>query len=254
MPFCKPLLVAAALVAAASTDTAAAADDAQEQFEQKIRPVLLTQCVRCHGAEKTSSGLRVDSREKLLAGGDNGPAVVPGKPDESLLLAALRGTGELKRMPPDAPLPADAVADFEAWIRAGAVWPDTLATRNAFAAQQHWAFRPVADVAPPDLENAWSDHPIDRFLEAEWRRHGLIPAGEAEPRTLIRRLAFDLTGLPPDPDEVARFVRDCAESSVDAAFSREIDRRLESPRYGERWGRHWMDVVRYADTAGDNAD
>lgn len=226
-----------------------------EHFEQKIRPVLVAECCRCHGADKKSSGLRVDSRAALLTGGESGPAVVPDKPDDSLLLRAMKGTDpDLKRMPPDKPLAGSVIADFEAWIRDGARWPDTPATRNLFAARRHWAFTSIQNTIPPELDDPWSKHPVDRFIVAAWQKRGLSPVADADARALIRRLSFDLIGLPPTPDEVARFERDYVGDQKEEVFSREIDRLLDSPHYGERWGRHWMDVVRYADTAGDNAD
>ena len=237
-----------------------AADDSAAQvdfFEQKIRPVLVAQCYRCHGPDKRSSGLRVDSREMLLKGGDHGPAVVPNNLNESLLLRAIKRTdADLSKMPPDKPLDASVIADFETWIREGCHWPDTPATRKAFAAQRHWAYVPIQNVAPETLDNPWSLHPVDRFVESAWRRHRLAPVSQADAKTLIRRLSLDLIGLPPAPDDVARFERNYQgdRTHQDDVFAREIDRLLESPRYGERWGRHWMDVVRYADTAGDNAD
>jgi uncharacterized protein DUF1553/uncharacterized protein DUF1549/cytochrome c len=235
----------------------AAADDAvrAEFFEQKIRPVLAKQCSRCHGSDKKSSELRVDSLDMLLKGGEHGPAIVPKKADESLLLRVIKGTSDdVPKMPPDKPLAADVIKDFEAWIRDGAFWPETPATRKAFEAERHWAFVPIRDAAPESLVNPSSQHPIDQFIEAARQKRRLAPVADADARTLIRRLSLDLTGLPPAPNEVARFEHDYVGDKKDEVFAKEIDRLLESPRYGERWGRHWMDVVRYADTAGDNAD
>ena len=225
-----------------------------EFFEERIRPVLIGECFRCHGPEKTKSGLRVDSRARLLSGGDNGPSIVPGSVGDSLLLQAISGAGDVRRMPPDKPLAAATVADFETWIRNGAVWPDTPATRQAFTNARHWAFVPVQKIEPPLLDALQSKHPLDRFLEAARRKRGLVPVPEADARTLMRRLSFDLIGLPPTPNETAQFERDYTGDQKESVFAREVDRLLASPRYGERWGRHWMDVVRYADTAGDNAD
>ncbi len=227
-----------------------------EFFETRIRPVLVTECFRCHGPDKANADLRVDSRERLLQGGESGPAIVLDRVGESRLLQALKGQGDLRSMPPDKPLAAEVIADFETWIRDGAAWPATESTRRAFQNARHWAFVPVEDKEPPSLETPWSDHPVDRFVEAAWRKRGLKPAPEADARTLIRRLSFDVTGLPPTVQEVHQFERDYVgdQPHKDAVFAREIDRLLASPHYGERWGRHWMDVVRYADTAGDNAD
>lgn len=235
----------------------AAEEERAEFFEQRIRPILIAQCVRCHGADKASGGLRVDSRESLLKGGESGTAIVPGEPTSSrLVLAIKRMDNDVSAMPPDKPLSASIVADFEAWIRDGAVWPASIATQKAFAAQRHWAYLPLQEVSPELLESEWSTHPVDRLIEAARQRHQLAPVADADARMLIRRLSFDLIGLPPTPDEVAQFERDYRgdRDALDRIFAREVDRLLASPRYGERWGRHWMDVVRYADTAGDNAD
>ena len=226
--------------------------DAEAFFEAKVRPLLADRCFKCHGEKKQNGGLRLDRRESLLAGGDGGPAVVPGDPEKSLLIRAVRHTHESLKMPPDRRLPDDAVADLAAWVKAGAVWP---ASRNSprpdAAAANHWAFRPVRKPSPPAVRDAsWPKGDIDRFVLAELEANGLKPAPPADKRTLIRRVTFDLTGLPPTPEEIDAFLKD---ESPDA-FAKVVDRLLASPRYGERWGRHWLDVARYADTAGDNAD
>jgi cytochrome c553 len=225
--------------------------DQQTFFELHIRPVLAGTCFKCHGGEKTSGGLRVDSRGHLLAGGDSGPALVPGQPGTSLLIQAMRRMGELK-MPPGKKLPEHTIADFEAWIRQGAFWPQTIAFQapRPEAWKTHWAFQPVKRPRPPADVNGWSANPVDRFIAAGLREHGLQPAPPADKRVLLRRVYFDLIGLPPTPAETEVFV---ADKSPDA-FARVVDRLLASPHYGERWGRHWLDVARYADTAGDNAD
>ncbi len=227
-----------------------AADEAL--FEAKVRPVLAGACFKCHGGTKTSGGLRVDSRAALLTGGDHGPAIVPGAPEKSLLLEAIRHSrpeAEL-RMPPGKKLPEHVLADFARWIERGAAWPTATASAAAFAPQKHWAFQPVRPVEPPADPAGWARHPVDRFIAAKLHALGLVPVGPADRRALIRRATFDLIGLPPTPEEVEAFVADGAPD----AFARVVDRLLASPHYGERWGRHWMDVVRYADTAGDNAD
>jgi cytochrome c553 len=243
--------IALAAAAASGAGDAPEADSAAiELFESRIRPVLAETCFRCHGGEKTAHDLRVDSREALLKGGRSGPAVVPGRPEESLLFSAIehRDGGEFQ-MPPGSKLPAETIAAFAAWIRQGAAWPADRPGANAFESRRHWAYRPVQTVALP-AASAWSDHPVDRFIAAGWSARGLKPAPPAERRALIRRLYFDLWGLPPTPGEIDAAL---ADPSPDA-WPRLIDRLLESPHYGERWGRYWMDVVRYADTAGDNAD
>jgi hypothetical protein len=219
-------------------------------FEAKIRPVLAETCFKCHGGAKTSHDLRVDSRAALLRGGENGPALKPGDPDRSLLMQALRhNPGDLK-MPPDRKLPDHVLADFAAWIRNGAAWPQGATAKAGFAAHKHWAFQPVKASSPPEDPSGWAQQPIDRFIAAKLRAQGLAPVGEADRRALLRRVTFDLIGLPPAAGEVEAFVGDAS----DVAYEKAVDRLLASPHYGERWGRHWMDVVRYADTAGDNAD
>jgi Protein of unknown function (DUF1553)/Protein of unknown function (DUF1549)/Planctomycete cytochrome C len=226
--------------------------DKETFFETKVRPVLAGQCFKCHGGNKVSGGLRIDSRAALLKGGKHGPAIVPGKADHSILTLALRHTEDADlKMPPDKKLPDAAIADFVTWVNAGAVWPEAaLHKPNPFALQKHWAFQPVKTVRPPTDPENWSDHPIDRFIAQGRRAAGLRPTRPADRRTLLRRVTFDLVGLPPTPQEMRAFL---ADDSPDA-YARVIDRLLASPQYGERWGRYWMDLVRYADTAGDNAD
>ena len=218
-------------------------------FEAKVRPLLADMCFKCHGGAKTSGDLRVDSRAALLEGGTRGPAIKPGDPDNSLLLAAIRHAHPEVKMPPGKKLPDDVIADIAAWIRRGAVWPK-VAAGTGFKAERHWAFQPLRPVAPPIDPTGWAKHPIDQFIAAKLRGLGFPPVVAADRRTLLRRVTFDLVGLPPTPDEVDALLRDDSPG----AFSKVVDRLLSSPHYGERWGRHWMDVVRYADTAGDNAD
>ena len=232
---------------AASARAAAPAPDAETAFELKVRPVLAGTCFRCHGGGKVAGGLRVDSRAALLQGGDSGPAVIPGDPDRSLLLRAVRHTHEKLHMPPDRKLSDAAVADLAAWVKGGAHWP---AAARPFAADKHWAFRPVHAADPPCDPDGWAEGPVDRFIASGLRTHGLRPVAPADRRTLLRRVTFDLTGLPPTPEEADAFL---ADGSPDA-YARVVDRLLASSAYGERWGRHWLDVARYADTAGDNAD
>ena len=228
-------------------------DEQHAFFEAKIRPVLLDTCFGCHGGDEVNNGLRVNTREALLEGGFSGPAIVPGRPEASLLLEAIRyDDTAYVQMPPDEKLPNHVVADFEDWVRNGALWPADSAWQAEAAepSAPHWSFEPLKPVEPPVSPIALSEHPIDRFISAAWRTHELSPNPLVDKRTLIRRVYFDLIGLPPAPEAVAAFVND---TSTDA-FANLVDKLLASPRYGERWGRHWMDVVRYADTAGDNAD
>ncbi len=221
-----------------------------EFFEKQVRPVLAESCLRCHGQKKQSSGLRLDSRAALLEGGDNGPAIVLGDPDKSLLIQAVRYVHSDIKMPPKTKLPDAAVEALATWVKMGAPWskaPSLSATDQAKAAPVHWAFQPIKDVVPPKNEgSAWGQSPIDAFVLAKLKEQGMSPAPQADRRTLIRRATFDLTGLPPTPEEVAAFESDSASD----AFAKVVDRLLASPRYGERWGRHWLDVARYADTKG----
>jgi hypothetical protein len=217
-----------------------------EFFEKHVRPVLVENCFRCHGARKQMGGLRLDSPSALLKGGDNGPAVHPGNPGNSLLVQAVRQAGELK-MPPKKTLPQAAVRDLEEWVKRGAAWPQSQRETTSEAWKSHWAYQPVRDPAVPAVKDTgWPRGSIDFFVQAELERRNLTPSPEADRHTLIRRLSFDLVGLPPTPAEVATFEADTAPG----AYERLVDRLLASPHYGERWGRHWLDVARYSDTKG----
>jgi hypothetical protein len=235
-----------------------------EFFERRIRPVFVEHCYECHAGAGTlraiKGGLLLDSRSGIIRGGDSGPVIVPGDPDHSRLITAIRHTDPELKMPKKK-LPAQAIADLEAWVKQGAPDPRTDDTAAAFAAKtaidwdkakQWWSFRPLSAPAPPAVKNtAWPANDIDRFILAKLEPSSLAPPPQdADRRTLIRRATFDLHGLPPTPAEVAAFLADNSPE----AFAKVIDRLLASPRYGERWGRHWLDVVRYADTAGDNSD
>jgi mono/diheme cytochrome c family protein len=224
---------------------------AAEFFESRIRPILVENCQSCHGSKKQESGLRLDSRAGLLKGADTGPVVEPGKPDESPLIEAIRHAGPVK-MPPKKKLSSRAIADLTRWVEMGAPWPDADDRRAAAgdpgaAAKRHWAFQPVRNPPPPSVQDhAWPRTSIDPFILARLESTGLSPAPPADRRTLIRRATFDLTGLPPTPEEVAAFEADAAPD----AFVRLVDRLLASSHYGERWARHWLDVARYSDTRG----
>jgi len=224
-----------------------------EFFETKIRPLFVEHCYKCHSAqsEKVKGGLSLDTRQGLLKGGDSGSAIVPGDPDRSLLIKAVRYADEHLQMPPkDKKLSSDQIADLEAWVRMGAPdprigLPSTL--NSQLSANQHWAFQPVRKPPVPGVKDSdWIQTPIDAFVLAKLEANGLAPSPLADKRTLIRRASYDLTGLPPTSQEVADFLSD--ESSD--AFTRVVDRLLNSPRFGERWARHWLDVARYADTKG----
>jgi len=222
-----------------------------EAFEKEVRPLLIGRCGKCHGAEKAKAGLRLDSRQALMEGGDTGPALAPGRPGESLLIAAVRHAGDLK-MPPDRKLNDEQIAALERWVGAGAPWPAApgpAPDSRAEAWRRHWAFRPIGDPAPPAVrDGGWCRNPIDAFVLAGLEAAGLPPSPRAGRRTLIRRATYDLTGLPPTPGEVEAFVND-ADADPDA-YGKLVERLLASPHYGERWARHWLDVARYSDTKG----
>jgi mono/diheme cytochrome c family protein len=226
-----------------------AASQAPDFFETKVRPILANNCYDCHAAAEMG-GLRVDSRERLLAGGKSGAAIVPGDPDKSLLIQAVRQTGDLK-MPKGGKLKSDEVEALAAWVKSGAVWPDTKGAVQSspvkvITAEQRafWSFQPLHDPAIPAVkEKSWAKTNLDHFVLAKLESKGMKPVGPADRRTLIRRVTLDLTGLPPTPDEVDAFVNDKSPN----AYEKVVDRLLASPRYGERWGRHWLDVARYAE-------
>jgi mono/diheme cytochrome c family protein len=218
-------------------------------FETKIRPLFAEKCYACH-TDAHMGGLQLDSRDHFLKGGKSGPVVVPGSPDASLLVIALRQNAKLK-MPPSGKLPADRIAAVEAWVKAGAIWPvheKTALPSYTITAEQRafWSFQPVKSVPPPNVKDARTS--IDRFLAAKLDEHHLRPVRPADRRTLIRRATYDLTGLPPTMAEVEAFERDRSPD----AFAKVIDRLLASPRYGERWGRLWLDVARYSDDRLDS--
>jgi len=233
-----------------------------EFFEEKIRPLLAASCLDCHnGTESSESELALTSRAALLAGGSFGPAIVPGKPDASLLYQAVRLTHKELRMPPEGnkPLTADQVADIRRWIESGAVWPGdavkpTVSPKKpAEVKTEHWAFLPRGNPQPPVVDSPeWSQTAIDRFLHAAHQKQSLQPVGLADRRTLLRRLTMDLIGLPPSEQEMDAFL--ASRAPDEGAFAGEVDRLLASRHYGERWGRHWLDVARYADTQGDVGD
>jgi len=226
----------------------------REFFEARVKPVLESKCFGCHLTEP-QGGLRMDSLEALLKGGKSGPALVKGDADASLLVKAVRYEHDLK-MPPTGALPANEVDDIVQWIADGAVWgqgagkalqPYEISEEH----RQHWAFQPLRQGAVPTPASAYeSANAVDRFLLARLESEGLEPSPLASKRTMIRRLTFDLTGLPPTPQEIKDFLADESQT----AYSDLVERLLRSPRYGERWGRHWLDLVRYADTAGDSGD
>jgi mono/diheme cytochrome c family protein len=249
-------MLAGALLFAAGTHAAEPARPTAEAvrfFESRVRPVLVDNCFKCHGEKKQRGGLRVDSRSTLLQGGDQGAAIVPGKPDESLLLKAVRHEDELK-MPPSKKLSKEQIADLTQWVRQGAPWPaadgatPTPVGRDFEISEReraHWAFQPVRlPPVPVVKERGWASNPIDAFILAKLEAKGFRPNPPASKRELVRRVYYDLTGLPPTPGEVEAFVADASPR----AYEELIDRLLASPHYGEKWGRHWLDLVRFAET------
>jgi hypothetical protein len=251
----KKILLLTLFAGALILGSASAADLTREQsdfFESKIRPILADHCYKCHStfAEKIKGGLLLDSREALLKGGDTGKAIVPGDPEASLLIKAVRYTDPDLQMPKDKKLEDDQIADLTAWIKMGAPDPRiATAEQKKYSDNKtnHWAWQPVKRVAIPEASNSdWCQTPVDNFILAKLDENGLKPSPPADKRTLIRRATFDLIGLPPTPEEVQDFVNDDSTN----AFAKVIDRLLASPHYGERWGRHWLDVARYSDTKG----
>jgi mono/diheme cytochrome c family protein len=249
-PACGALFAIIASIARAADPSKAQLDF----FEGKIRPVLANNCYKCHStkAEKVKGGLLLDSREGVLKGGDSGPALVPGNPDTSLLIKAIRYTDPDLQMPPKGDKLSDQqINDLVAWVKMGAPDPRlaTDAQKNwKDASAKHWAWQPVKKPAvPAATDAAWCKTPVDNFIVAKLEEKGLKPNTMADKRTLIRRAYFDLIGLPPTPDEVETFVNDTANDG----FEKVVDRLLAKPEYGERWGRHWLDTARYADTKGE---
>jgi hypothetical protein len=234
----------------------AQAEDPARFFENKVRPVLAEHCYSCHGPEKRKSDFRVDEPAAFFAGGSRGAAVKPGDAAGSLLIQSLNGTGELE-MPPDGKLSQEQIDALTQWVAAGAVWPDfdpaagaAKAGADPEAGRNHWAYQPVADSVAPDVQNAaWPRNEIDAFILARIESAGAQPAPEADRATLLRRVTYDLTGLPPSPEAVVRFMEDDSPF----AYEKVVDRLLDAPQYGEHWARHWLDVVRYTDSFDSRA-
>lgn len=233
-----------------------------EFFENKVRPVLVEHCNKCHGDAKgkePKGGLRTDSRAAMLRGGDNGPAIVPKDPDKSRLIEAIRFENADLQMPPKGKLPPAAIADLTAWVKAGAYWPNDTGVADAGPTgidvakrkREHWAWSPIAVPAIPATKNAaWPRSDVDRYVLAKLEAKGLAPAAPADRRTWIRRVTFDLTGLPPSVAELDAYLADMSPE----AESKVVDRLLASIQYAERWARHWLDLVRYGETRGHEFD
>lgn len=230
-----------------------------EFFEKDVRPVLVEHCYSCHSgdSEKLQAGLFVDSREALLHGGDTGEAIIPGDVDGSLLIEAVRF--ESYEMPPDGKLPDEQIAALERWIEMGAPWPEEESggdfTRPSFdiesRREEHWVWQPVQSPEVPTVKDAtWPRDKIDHFILARLEAEGLRPTHDATRTALMRRLYFDLIGLPPTPQQTSEFLNDTSPAAVEHL----VDQLLESPHFGERWGRHWLDLVRYAESRGHEFD
>ncbi len=259
------LLPAVALLPA----LAATPEEGVAFFENRVRPLLAEHCFECHGAKKAKGNLRLDSRDGWAKGGDSGPALLPGKPDDSLLIKGVRHWDKDFKMPPDTRLSPTQINDLIEWVKLGAPDPRTnapAATASAAAkptygisleeGRKHWAYQPLKLQPLPKLKDkAWPRNELDHFTLASMEKAGVAPVPDADPRTLIRRLTFDLTGLPPTAEETEAFVREASTvGNRQSAIAAAVDRLLASPHYGERWGRHWLDVVRYADTCGNASD
>src|SRR5438094_2550325 len=223
-----------------------------EFFEKSVRPILAANCFECHGPDKQKAKLRLDARSLMMEGGDSGPVVVPGNAKASLLIQAIHYPEDGPKMPPKGKLSATEIALLTEWIQQGAPWPETTAPIRAAAKavkitprdREFWSFQPLSHPALPAVKHKeWAKTAIDRFLVAALEANGLSPAAPADRRTLIRRVTFDLTGLPPRPEETDAFLKDDAPD----AFAKVVDRLLASPQYGERWARHWLDVARYGE-------
>ena len=232
-----------------------ASENPSDFFEERIRPLLARNCFTCH-TDSPQNGLRLDSRESILKGGQSGPAILAGDPEASLLIQAVRRTHPRLKMPPGNPLNPDQVRHLETWVRTGAFWPEAQGqaaeakTENGHPyritpeQRSFWSFQPIRTPAPPaTADSQWPNSAIDRFILARLESKGIRPVKAAGRRVLIRRASLDLIGLPPTPEEVEAFVRDRSP----LAFARVVDRLLASPHYGERWGRYWLDLARYAD-------
>ncbi len=228
-------------------------------FEKDVLPILQANCFKCHGAGKSRGGLRLNSRDTILKGGDTGPAVSLDKPDESLLLRAIHYKDNLQ-MPPGGKLPQKHIETLTRWVKEGLPWtpgttvverPDDKGGRITEESKNYWAYRPVQRPAVPAVKDrAWVRTPVDAFVLAKLEAKGLAPSPPADRIALVRRVTYDLTGLPPSPEAIDAFLKD---DSPDA-YERLVDRLLASPHYGEKWGRHWLDLVRFAETNGYERD
>ncbi len=247
------LLICLCAIFAGAGSSAARYDEAGDFFESRVRPLLAANCYDCH-TDAAKGGLRVDSREALIKGGKRGPTIVPGKPEESLLIASVNHTSADLKMPKGAgKLKPEEIADLTKWVKDGAVWPAANVAKNSGdyvikpESKNFWSFHPARQSVIPEVKNkTLVNNPIDNFVLAKLELKGLTYDPLADKRALIRRATYDLTGLPPTPEEIEAFVADRSPG----AFAKVVDRLLASPQYGERWGRHWLDLARYSDTLG----
>ena len=246
---CHSILLSC-LIAIGLASSAFAANPPQDVFRETIAPIFERHCVRCHNDETHKGGLSLVTSKGTRAGGDSGAALVPNQPQDSLLL--LHVEGDKPEMPKNSPpLSKQQVAALREWIQAGADWPETALLKDRqFDGQAWWSLQPLARPHVPAATQPGSRSPIDAFIRATLSEHRLTSSPEADRRTLIRRLSYDLHGLPPDPSEIDEFLADTDPT----AFERLVDRLLASPRYGERWARLWLDVVHYGDTHGYDKD
>ncbi len=231
-----------------------------EFFEKKVRPILVEKCQKCHGSERQKGGLRLDSREAAFKGGETGPVIVAGHPEQSELVKAVNYEADGFQMPPTGKLDADSISVLTDWVRRGAPGrrptsssssPGSKSQFNFAERARHWSFQPLHSAAPPHAAGAdWARNPIDTFLVSRLTQAKLSPSPPADRRTLLRRITFDLTGLPPTPREINEFLADQSAN----AYERVVERLLASPHYGVRWGRHWLDLVRFAETYGHEFD
>lgn len=232
--------------------TVARGDEKGEHFENRVRPLLVQKCAECHSGATPEGNFALDSAAAFQKGGKTGSPIVVNNADASLIIQRVLSEDKKLTMPPEERLTEAEIADLRKWINDGAQWPDSSTMpQTAEDKASHWAFQPVKETTPPNVANAaWCRNPVDQFVAAGHEANGLTPVAAAERRALIRRAALDLTGLPPKIEDVEAFVADTSPE----AFSKVVDQLLASPAYGERWGRHWLDLARYADTSGDGTD
>ena len=228
-----------------------------EFFEKKVRPVFVEHCQNCHGEDEQEGGFRIDSRASILRGGDTGPAVLPGAPEKSELILAINHDPDGYQMPPEDKLSKEQIAAITAWVQQGVAWPGGSEAEQEHASKDfvldtdHWSLKPITRPAVPKVKQAqWASSPVDRFILSRLEQEGLTPSVEANRTILARRLYFDLIGLPPTPEHLEQFLSDTAPD----AYEKLVEQLLASPQYGERWGRHWLDLVRFSETYGHEFD